>query len=84
MPLSSDASPNKLANVKIYLTPIQIMHGRKVYEVLSLIGDLGGVMGVLTLVLGFFIFPLSEALYIMKSTKRMFLVKTNEKDLFAH
>lgn len=39
-------------------------------------------MGVLTLVLGFFIFPLSEAYYIMKSTKRMFLAKTKDDNLF--
>ena len=66
----------------MYLTPEQVFHGRKVYDVNQLLGDLGGITGVLTLVLGYFILPLSEASFIMKSAKRMFLVKTRDEDLF--
>ena len=66
----------------MYLAPVQVFHGRKVYDIVQLIGDLGGVTGVLTLVLGFFILPISEASFIMKSAKRMFLVKTKNDELF--
>ena len=52
------------------------------YDIVQLIGVLGGVTGVLTLVLGFFILPISEASFIMKSAKRMFLVKTKDEEIF--
>lgn len=64
------------------MTPAQTSHNRKVYDINQLLGDLGGITGVLTLILGFFIQPISEASFIMKSAKRMFLVKTRKDDLF--
>ena len=34
------------------------------------------------LVFGFLLYPISEASFIMKSSKRIFLVKTNDEKLF--
>ena len=56
---------------------------RKVYDINLLLGDLGGIAGVLCLIIGFFIEPISEVSFIMKSAKRMFLVKTRKDDLFT-
>ena len=37
---------------------------------------------MLTLIFGFFLLPISEASFIMKSSKRIFLVKTQDEKLF--
>lgn len=48
----------------------------------ALLGDLGGVTEVLMLIMGFLLFPISESSYNMMSTKRLFLARTKNGDLF--
>ena len=57
-------------------------HKRQIYDIVALLGDLGGVTEVITLVLGLLLFPISESSYNMMSTKRMFLARTKASDLF--
>lgn len=57
-------------------------HKRQIYDIVALLGDLGGVTEVITLVLGLLLFPISESSYNMMSTKRMFLARTKAGDLF--
>ena len=57
-------------------------HKRKIYDIVALLGDLGGVTEVITLAMGLFLFPISESSYNMMSTKRMFLARTKDENLF--
>ena len=57
-------------------------HKRQIYDIVALLGDLGGVTEVITLVLGLLLFPISESSYNLMSTKRMFLARTKAADLF--
>ena len=57
-------------------------HKRKMYDIVALLGDLGGVTEVLMLILGFILFQLSESSYNMMSTQRMFMARTKDEDLF--
>ena len=75
-------NPNLLLEHNFYLDHILVTHKRTIYDVIALLGDLGGVTEVLMLVLGFFLFPISESSYNMISTKRLFLAKTTEESLF--
>ena len=44
---------------------------REVYNVLDLLSDLGGVLEIISLVLGVFILPISEFSFILKAAKRL-------------
>lgn len=81
-PISILKDPTLLFQSQLYLAPEQVSHNRKVYDINQLLGDLGGITGVLTLILGFLISPISEASFIMMSAKRMFLVRTKHNELF--
>lgn len=58
-------------------------HKRKIYDIVALLGDLGGVTEVIMLVLGIVLFPISESSYNILSTKRMFLARTGDDNLFV-
>ena len=64
------------------LTGGQITHKRKIYDIVALLGDLGGVTEVITLAMGILLFPIAESSYNMMSTKRMFLARTKDSQLF--
>ena len=66
----------------LYLSRTMVTHKRKIYDIVALLGDLGGVTEVITLAMGILLFPISESSYNMMSTKRMFLARTKNTGLF--
>jgi len=60
----------------------KITHTRKVYGVLDLLGDFGGVTEVIMLCFGFFLYPIAEHSFILKATKRLYLARTSDTTLF--
>lgn len=58
------------------------MHKRKIYDIVALLGDLGGVTEVFLLALGWLLYPISESSYNMMSSKRMFIARTINDKLF--
>jgi len=59
-------------------------HNRKIYGVIDLLGDLGGVTEVIMIVFGVFLFPVSEFSFVMKAAKRLFLARTRENEFFMN
>ena len=59
-----------------------IKHVRVVYDLLGVLGDLGGVTEVIMLFFGFFLEPISEHSFMLKAIKKLFLARTNDNDLF--
>ena len=57
-------------------------HTRAIYGFLDLLGDLGGVTEVIMITFGIIFFPISEHSFIMTATKKIFMARTNEPDLF--
>ena len=49
---------------------------------MDLLGDLGGVLEILTLVAGFFVLPISEQSFYLKAVSELYLAKTKDKSLF--
>jgi len=43
-------------------------HSRQVYNVLDLLGDLGGVVEVVMVFFGIFLYPLSKHNFVLKAT----------------
>ena len=66
----------------LFLSSTMFTHKRKIYDIVALLGDLGGVTEVITLVMGILLFPISESSYNMMSSKRMFLARTKDTNLF--
>ena len=47
-----------------------------------MLGDLGGVTEVIMITFGFLLFPISEHSFIVDATKKLYLAKTVNNDLF--
>lgn len=45
----------------------EIFHERKVYNIMDLLGDIGGILEALTIFIGVFIFPISEFGFVLKA-----------------
>ena len=59
-----------------------MVHKRKIYDIVALLGDLGGVTEVIMLTMGILLFPISEASYNLLSTRRMFMARTENENIF--
>lgn len=81
-PKFADIYPGLLLQNRFYLQDQVYTHKRKIYDIVALLGDLGGVTEVIMLVLGIILFPISESSYNMMSTKRMFLARTKDDKFF--
>ena len=79
----NEADKDLLAQTRVVLSSETLEHNREIYNLLDLLGDLGGVKEVIMIVFGFFLFPISEHSFINQATKRQFLVKTEDTELFA-
>jgi hypothetical protein len=75
--------PGLLIDYQLMLTNTVKTHRRVIYDIVALLGDLGGVTEVIMLVMGIILFPISESSYNMMSTKRMFLASTADDELFV-
>ena len=55
---------------------------REVYGVLDIIGELGGVTGIFTSLIGFFVSPIAYHSFLIKAISLLYKVETKEKKLF--
>ena len=66
----------------ITLMPQQQEHSREVYNLLDLMGDLGGVLEVFIFACGIILFPISEHSFVIKALQILFLARTRDKHMF--
>lgn len=66
----------------MFMDQTTIMHGRRIYSLFDLLGDLGGVTEVIMLCFGFMLYPISEHSFHLKAIKKLFIAKTSNDDLF--
>ena len=57
-------------------------HERKIYGILDLLGDYGGVMQVFLILAELLLRPVSEHSFLMKAISKLFLASTVDKNLF--
>lgn len=74
--------PDLLYMSRVWLMNESVLHARKIYGFIDLLGDLGGVTEVIMLVFGFFLFPVSEHTFMLQAIKRFYLAKTDSTELF--
>ena len=61
---------------------VVVAHERRIYSFLDLMGDLGGVLEIVSVVFGFFLFCISEHSFNMGAIQKLFLAKTKDVKLF--
>lgn len=66
----------------MFLQAVTVSHYRRVYGIMDLLGDLGGVTEILALLFGFLLLPFAEHFFILDATKKIFMAKTNNESLF--
>jgi hypothetical protein len=64
------------------LSVYSIEYNRAVYNVLDLMGDIGGVLEIIVLFFGIFLNPISKFSFDLTAIRYLYLVRTSEKDLF--
>ena len=62
----------------IFVDSSMIVHTRKTYTLLNMIGELGGITKVIMFVFGFFLYPISEHSFTLKALKKLYLAKSND------
>jgi hypothetical protein len=58
-------------------------HIRNTYDLINLLGDMGGVASVIELILGVILLPISAHSFVIKAARKLFLARINESDFFA-
>lgn len=80
--MHSHVYPGEYLRLLFYMTPETINHQRKVYNLLDLLGDLGGVIEVIMVFFGIFLYPVSKHSFIMDASRSLFLARTKQDGLF--
>lgn len=73
-----DTSPNRLYTQIIYLNQEGVHYVREVYDMLGVLGDLGGIFEVTMIVFGFFLFPVSQHSFILKAAGLLYYARTKD------
>jgi hypothetical protein len=69
-------------NIVLLLGQTGVGHSRRKYGLFDLLGDLGGVLEVIMIVFGIFLFPISEHSFMLKAANKLFFARTNRDDVF--
>jgi hypothetical protein len=64
------------------VSEITINHARKVYGILDLFGDFGGVMEVMLLITHALLSPVSEHSFLVKAISKLYMANTTDSKLF--
>ena len=74
--------PSLIYSQVIAISDQQVVHERKVYGILDLLGEMGGVLDILVSILGIFLFLITEYSFILKALEKLYLAKTSDRLLF--
>ena len=73
-----------LCRYNFYVSNLQKTHSRTVYGFIDLLGDLGGVLEVIMVVMGAILYPIAEHHYTLQAAKRIFMARTSDPKLFKN
>ena len=64
-PYHIDKMPGELFRCSLFLQSEKVLHQREIFNLLDLVGDLGGVIEVMILIFGIVFFPISKQSFIL-------------------
>ena len=79
--VSEEDEINCLFQSKLFLTPLQHIIQRRSYDINDLLGDLGGVFRVLITSFGLVFYPVTQFLFYLNSSRKLYLARTWDNDL---
>ena len=62
-------------NAVIQMNQVGMVHSRIKYDILGLLGDVGGVLGFLLPIFGILIAPISEHIFILDAAHKLFFAR---------
>ena len=68
--------------MKVQLDQISVLDKRRKYGVLDLMSDIGGVLEITIISIGFIFLPISEHSFIVMAASKLFFGRTNRDDVF--
>ena len=71
-----------LLEINFEISDKYLMHGREVYDLITLVGDLGGVIDVFIFIFGILVNPINFHSFSIKSLKKLYIARTIDKDIF--
>ena len=75
------AAKGALFQTILFVDSSMVVHTRKTYTLLNMIGELGGITKVIMFVFGFFLYPISEHSFTLKALKKLYLAKSSNPSL---
>lgn len=67
---------------EMWLSAEELVHKRKMFDIIALLGTLGGVTGIIRLAFGVIFFRISETSFLLQAAKRLFLARTKDDNFF--
>ena len=68
--------------MNVFLNEEGVNYQRDAYNILGVLGDLGGIVEVIMIIFGFFLFPISEHSFYLKAARMLYFARTKEQNLF--
>ena len=69
--------------MNVFLNEEGVNYSRDVYNILGVLGDLGGIVEVIMIIFGFFLFPISEHSFYLKAARMLYYARTKDDKLFT-
>lgn len=69
--------------MNVFLNEEGVNYQRDAYNILGVLGDLGGIVEVIMIIFGFFLFPISEHSFYLKAARMLYYARTKDEKLFS-
>ena len=69
---------NLLFRSLVYQKNEVVFHERKCFDIMMVLGSLGGIGNIMIIVFGFLLFPISEHSFLMKAFKKFYFARTKD------
>jgi hypothetical protein len=76
--------PELILYEKYWLQKEIMEHKRKIFGWFGLLGKLGGITNIFMLLLGGIMGPISEHSFLLKASKKLFIARTKDPNIFVH
>lgn len=68
---------------EVYLQKEMVFHKRSTYDLIGVLGDMGGISGLLASLMYFLFAPISTHSFIVKSAQKLFIARSEKPGLFV-